>query len=246
MLGCYHGINPAMGWLFAVALGLQERQRFGGASRSRPAHVRAPALRCHHRAGCRLRRRVEFPHAIVQRVAAGVLLGFGAYRLIRARHPRWVGMRVGFWGLTRLGISHVERARRRFDARAVRYRQACSDARRDGHAGGDARCAHAPYAFGWLVIAVHTLGYLAAMTAVAFVVYTKFGVSFLRTAWFNVDLVWGAALLATGIVAAAHLILRHADQAGSHVLRIGERCDEGSAGDARLRGAAQRDRKRIA
>ena len=29
LLGAYHGINPAMGWLFAVALGLQERRRAG-------------------------------------------------------------------------------------------------------------------------------------------------------------------------------------------------------------------------
>src|SRR5579875_1018802 len=27
LLGAYHGINPGMGWLFAVALGLQERRR---------------------------------------------------------------------------------------------------------------------------------------------------------------------------------------------------------------------------
>src|SRR5258705_11022180 len=26
-LGAYHGIDPSMGWLFAVALGLQERSR---------------------------------------------------------------------------------------------------------------------------------------------------------------------------------------------------------------------------
>src|SRR5438876_12336085 len=27
ILGAFHGINPAMGWLFAVALGLQEHRR---------------------------------------------------------------------------------------------------------------------------------------------------------------------------------------------------------------------------
>jgi len=26
-LGAFHGVNPAMGWLFAVALGMQERRR---------------------------------------------------------------------------------------------------------------------------------------------------------------------------------------------------------------------------
>ncbi len=27
VLGAYHGINPGMGWLFAVALGMQEQSR---------------------------------------------------------------------------------------------------------------------------------------------------------------------------------------------------------------------------
>ncbi len=51
------------------------------------------------------------------------------------------------------------------------------------------------------MMAVHTLGYLATMTAVALVVYAKVGVSFLRTAWLNVDAIWAVALIATGIVA---------------------------------------------
>ena len=38
LLGAYHGINPAMGWLFAVGLGLQEQRRgaraAGGAARA--------------------------------------------------------------------------------------------------------------------------------------------------------------------------------------------------------------------
>jgi hypothetical protein len=29
-------------------------------------------------------------------IAAKVLIGFAVYRLVRARHPRWLGMRVGF------------------------------------------------------------------------------------------------------------------------------------------------------
>ena len=29
VLGAYHGINPGMGWLFAVALGMQQRSARG-------------------------------------------------------------------------------------------------------------------------------------------------------------------------------------------------------------------------
>jgi hypothetical protein len=54
---------------------------------------------------------------------------------------------------------------------------------------------------GWLMIAMHTLGYVVSMTAVAWIVYEKFGVSFIRRAWFNVDLVWAIALIAAGLIA---------------------------------------------
>jgi hypothetical protein len=39
------------------------------------------------------------------------------------------------------------------------------------------------------------------VAAVALLVYMKFGVRFLRTAWLNVDAVWAAALILTGIIA---------------------------------------------
>jgi hypothetical protein len=197
LLGCYHGINPAMGWLFAVALGLQERSAAAVLRAVVPLtlghllSVSAVVLVAVFAA-------VEFPHEIVQRVAAGVLLGFGAYRLIRARHPRWVGMRVGFLGLTAWGflMSSAHGA----GLMLVPFVTARREVMHGAMAMPAIPAAHAPYAFGWLVVAVHTLGYLAAMTATAFVVYTKVGVSFLRTAWFNVDLIWSAALLATGII----------------------------------------------
>jgi hypothetical protein len=198
LLGCYHGINPAMGWLFAVVLGLQER------STSAVFRAIVPLALGHLLSVgvvvlVSVFAAVEFPHAIVQRVAAGVLLSFGAYRLIRARHPRWVGMRVGFMGLLAWGflMSSAHGA----GLMLVPFVTAKHAAMQGTMAMPPSiPPAQTPFAFGWLVIAVHTLGYLAAMTIVAFVVYTKFGVSFLRTAWFNVDLVWSAALLATGIV----------------------------------------------
>jgi hypothetical protein len=48
---------------------------------------------------------------------------------------------------------------------------------------------------------VHTLGYLSVTALVALLVYRKFGLALLRTAWFNLDLVWAAALIVTGCVA---------------------------------------------
>jgi hypothetical protein len=47
---------------------------------------------------------------------------------------------------------------------------------------------------------VHSSGYLLATMLVAVVVYEKVGVSILRRLWMNVDLVWAAALVVTGVV----------------------------------------------
>jgi hypothetical protein len=199
LLGCYHGINPGMGWLFAVALGLQER--------STSAVLRAIVpLGLGHLVSVAIVvlltvvAVVEFPHAVVHGAAAAILLGFGGYRLIRARHPRWVGMRVGFWGLATWGflMSSAHGA----GLMLVPFVTAGPSVLRGAmpmHM--PIPPAHAHYALGWLMIAVHTLGYVAATATVALVVYARAGVSFLRRAWFNVDLVWAVALLATGIIA---------------------------------------------
>lgn len=198
LLGCYHGINPGMGWLFAVALGLQDR--------STGAVLRAivPLLLGHVVSVAivvllGVFAAVEFPHPIVHRVAAGVLLAFGAYRLIRVRHPRWVGMRVGFWGLALWGfLMSTAHGAGLMLLPFVTARAVGQGAMQMPMMAGNA--VHGQYAIGWLMIGVHTFGYAIALTAVALVIYAKVGVSFLRTAWFNVDLVWAVALVATGLI----------------------------------------------
>jgi hypothetical protein len=97
LLGAWHGINPGMGWLFAVALGLQEQ--------SRRAVWRALApLALGHGAAIAaaivvgLAAGLAVPAGPLKIVVAGMLLAFGVFRLVRARHPRWAqwgGMRVG-------------------------------------------------------------------------------------------------------------------------------------------------------
>ena len=75
LLGCYHGINPGMGWLFAVALGLQERRTRAVLSAIVPitlGHVASVAIV----ADLGVFAAMELPHAIVHRASAGVLLAF--------------------------------------------------------------------------------------------------------------------------------------------------------------------------
>lgn len=191
-LGCYHGINPGMGWLFAVALGLQERKTSAVFRALIPiaiGHVVSVAIVV----GLALWATTLFPHVIVHRIAAVVLIAFGAYRLLRLRHPRWVGMRVGFWGLALWGF--LMASAHGAGLMLLPFVTASAPAM-------PGMSVHATTMLtGWLMIGDHTLGYFFAMALVAFVVYAYLGVSFLRSAWLNVDLIWAIALFITGIVA---------------------------------------------
>jgi hypothetical protein len=199
LLGCYHGINPGMGWLFAVALGLQERTGRAVVRAIVPitiGHIVSVAIVV----ALALAAAFWLPHAIVHRTAASILLAFGAYRLVRARHPRWVGMRVGFWGLAFWGF--LMASAHGAGLMLLPFVTAAPMNPHDPMPMPMPQTTTNPqYATGWLMIAMHTLGYVLAMSAIAWIVYAKLGVSFIRHAWFNVDLVWAVALIVAGLIA---------------------------------------------
>src|SRR5208282_2013384 len=94
LLGAYHGLNPAMGWLFALALGLQEKRRSAVIGALLPialghaVAITAAILALHF---------VQYflPVNILKWGVALILFTLGVYRLFRASHPRGAGMRVG-------------------------------------------------------------------------------------------------------------------------------------------------------
>ncbi len=100
LLGAYHGLNPGMGWLFAVALGLQE------GSRAAVIRAFAPIALGHAFSVAVVVVVVGIAQAfvspsILRVTGAALLVLFGLYKLLRPlSHPRWVGMRVGFRDLT--------------------------------------------------------------------------------------------------------------------------------------------------
>jgi hypothetical protein len=99
VLGAVHGLNPGMGWLFAVALGLQERDRravWGAMLPLAAGHALAiaPAIGTAEAVG------LVTPTGGIRWIVAATLLILGVVRLRRHRHPRWVGMRVGARDLT--------------------------------------------------------------------------------------------------------------------------------------------------
>src|SRR5436853_1612131 len=89
-LGAFHGINPAMGWLFAVALGLQEEKR-AAVLRALPPIALGHALSIGLIIAVVLAARITLPRSVLKLTAAGLLFAFGMYRLFRSRHPNWTG-----------------------------------------------------------------------------------------------------------------------------------------------------------
>lgn len=198
LLGAFHGVNPGMGWLFAVALGLQEKTGRAVWRALFPlavghglaiAAVVVPAALAE----------VVLPVGFLKLVVAAALFAFGLYRVLRHRHARWGGMQVGFRDLTiwsflvawahgagfmllpiLLGMSSGTHAR----GSGIPQHHLQMDASGSGVA--------------LLATLIHTLGYLVVTGLVAWVVYAKLGVGLLRTAWLNLDLLWALALIVTG------------------------------------------------
>src|SRR3954464_15869618 len=197
----FHGINPAMGWLFAVALGLQEQRR-AAVFRALPPMVLGHALSIGIMIAAVLLARVAVPHRTLKIAAAAILFCFGLYRLLRSRHPNWVGMRVGFGDLTLW--SFVMASAHGAGLMLVPFflpSQAVGESHHHHdhqmHAWAFANFSAPSLLFAAVVI--HTLGYLLATALVAIVIYEKVGVAILRRAWFNIDFVWMLALMITGV-----------------------------------------------
>ena len=200
-LGIFHGINPAMGWLFAVALGLQEQRR-AAVFRALPPMVLGHALSIAIIIAAVLLARVSLPHRALKIAASAILFAFGLYRLFRSRHPNWVGMRVGFGDLTLW--SFIMASAHGAGLMLVPFFL-------QSPAAGAAHHHNIHQMHAWTFanfsapsllaasVAVHTLGYLLMTALVAILVYEKLGVAILRRAWFNIDLVWMLALMITGV-----------------------------------------------
>jgi hypothetical protein len=205
-LGAFHGINPAMGWLFAVGLGLQEQKRIA-VLRALPPIALGHALSIGIIIAAVLLARVTVPPFALQIAAAAILFAFGLYRLFRSRHPNWVGMRVGFGDLTLW--SFVMASAHGAGLMLIPLFLKSAPQTLAPHTGPMALHTHSTCGLGFVnfntpsllasSVAVHTLGYLLVTGVVAMLVYEKFGVGMLRRAWFNVDLFWMLALTATGL-----------------------------------------------
>jgi hypothetical protein len=192
VLGAYHGLNPAMGWLFAVALGMQERRRTAVAWSLIPitlGHGLAIAVAI----GIAGLLGTIVSSGRLKAIVAAVLFAFGGYRLFRHRHPRGGGMRVGFRDLTLWSFLMASAHGAGLMVLPILF--GLSAGEHAGHSTGAQSLAVASLAVG-----VHTAGYLGVTALVAAIVYEKVGLGVLRKAWVNMDLLWAGALMLTGVL----------------------------------------------
>jgi hypothetical protein len=196
-LGAWHGLNPAMGWLFSVALGLQKRSRtavFAALAPIALGHALAIGL-------------VVFvvyvigtlvPFRWLQIGCAATLLGIACWKLYRLRHPTWVGMCVNFWDLTLWSWLMAS-----------------------AHGAGlmvvpvilgakSLFCGSSPASLNSVVtiqpliataaVGLHTISHLLVSGLIAWIVYDFIGLAILRRSWINLDLIWCFSLLGAAIV----------------------------------------------
>lgn len=197
-LGAYHGLNPSMGWLFAVALGLQEKSR-------RAVLAAIPPIALGHALSTGMVVLVlwlvqaSLPIEVLRYGAAVVLLGFGLYRLVRASHPKWVGMRVGFRDLTLWSFIMTSA----HGAGLMLVPVLLGGLKAAEHTAHAEHLPNSTLATPWewlAALGVHSVGQFVVAVLIALLVYEKLGVAILRQAWFNLDLLWTLALIFSGVL----------------------------------------------
>jgi hypothetical protein len=204
-LGAFHGVNPAMGWLFAVALGLQEAQARAVWRALLPLTL-GHTLAVGAMLGAAAATGLVLPTGTLRPVLAAMLVGLGVLRIVRHRHRRWAGMRVGLPGLVLwsfmmatahgAGLMVVPLV---IDGPIPGATAAATQA----HDHHDAASIAEPgqQSIGVVTASVvHTLGYFTMTALMAWLVYARLGLAVLRTSWINLDLVWAGALVLTGLL----------------------------------------------
>lgn len=196
-LGAFHGINPGMGWLFAVALGMQAGS-VRGVWRALAPIALGHALAVAAILAAASLAQMLIPLPALKIVVAGGLATFGLHRLWRHRHPRFGGMRVGVRDLTLW--SFLMASAHGAGLMVLPFVMAMPAdvlALDHSHALHVATSSTIPL-HGVIAVGIHTAAYLATTAIAALVVYRKVGLRLLRTAWFNLDWLWAGALVGTG------------------------------------------------
>ena len=206
LLGAYHGLNPAMGWLFALALGLQEKRRAAVIAALLPialGHAAAIAVTI---LALSIIQQV-LPFHVLKWLVAAIIFALGIFRLFRASHARGAGMRVGgrdlvIWSFLMAsahgaGLMLIPVL---WSHRTVAMHHAMSGPITSGSMGTSSAPLTASIVL--LAVLVHTAAMLGVAGILAFAffeLYEKVGLKILRHTWFNFDLLWAVGLMIAAI-----------------------------------------------
>lgn len=202
VLGAAHGINPGMGWLFAVARGFQEGERRAVWRALGPLALGHGLAIAAAIAGAAVVG-IVLPLSLVQQLVGVTLVVSGVAGLVRHRHPRGGGMRMGAPGLVGWSFLMASAHGAGLMALPLVLRGPAGSGTAGGHA------IHAMHAAGiaagpglqlagLAATVAHATGYLVVTALIAVVVYERVGLRLLRSAWINLDLIWSVALIVTG------------------------------------------------
>jgi hypothetical protein len=205
LMGAYHGLNPAMGWLFALSLGLQDKRGTAVVRALLPIGM-GHAVAIGATLGLLVAFQFLLPLAILKWIVAAILFGLGTYRLFRSSHPRGAGMVVGdkdlfAWSFL-MASAHgaglmIVPILFSYPGWGMHHSMAmASTGSMASHSAGAV-----PLSVLLGAVAVHTIAMLVIAAALAlafFFAYERTGLTLLRRAWFNFDLLWAIALVIAG------------------------------------------------
>ncbi len=189
-LGAFHGLNPAMGWLFAVALGLHRQSRAVVLVSLVPIAI-GHALSIAMVAGLLVATGALVPSGIVRTGSGILLIAWAAYHWRYGhRHRVRFGMQVGLWGLGAWSFLMATAHGAGLMLWPVLMPLCFPE--------GAAAAPVGPVAMTLAAVGVHAAAMILTTAVVAVLVYEWLGVGVLRHAWLNMDLLWTFALVATG------------------------------------------------
>ena len=197
-LGVFHGLNPAMGWLFAVALGLHRGSRRVVLAALLPIAL-GHALAVLAVVLAVLAFGAVVDPALVRRASGLVLIGWAIWHgLYGHRHRVRFGMQTGLAGLGAwsflMAMAHGAGLMLIPLLGPLGVTDGAAAAHQHGHGAATGSLGQALAA-----VAVHSGAMLATGALVALLVYDWVGVGVLRRGWVNLDLLWSAALVAVGL-----------------------------------------------
>jgi len=191
-LGAFHGLNPAMGWLFAVALG-RHRQSGRIVLLSLIPIVAGHALSIALVVAAVVGLGIIIDLGIFQLAAGTLLIAWAVYHLAYGRRHRLnVGLQTGMAGLVLWSflMATAHGAGLMLVPVLIPLCQAATPARELTASGS------LPVSLA--AIGVHTIAMLAVTGTIAVVVYKGLGLDFLRRGWINFDVLWTVALIGAG------------------------------------------------